>query len=121
MRLLRRFASLFLLAFLLALLGLLVPAPPLWAQQVPDAPAVARLKAALRRPISSASEADSLLAQARRLSYVPGQVVALAQLASIRLQAQPAEPATPLLQEAVQLASQVQQHERSGLGAKPSR
>jgi hypothetical protein len=101
MRLLRCVASL--LAFTLGC-GL---AQPLWAQRVPDAPAVARLRVALRRPASAAPVADSLLAQARQLGYVPGQVVALAQLASIRLQAKLPEQATPLLQEAEQLASQV--------------
>ncbi len=96
MRLPRRFASLLLTLFCLAAL-------PLRAQR----PAVAQLKAALRQPVSSVPAADSLLAQARQLGYLPGQIVALSQLASLRLQAQQPEQATPLLAEATQLAGQL--------------
>jgi two-component system NtrC family sensor kinase len=105
MHLLRRFGTLFLLAVLLH-----VARAPLQAQ-VPDVPVVdkpiARLKAALRQPITSATTADSLLTQARQLAYVPGQIVALSQLAGIRLQEQQPEQATALLLEAKQLAGQL--------------
>jgi two-component system NtrC family sensor kinase len=105
MHLLRRFGTLFMLAVLLHVAG-----SPLQAQ-VPDVPIadkpIARLKAALRQPITSAATADSLLAQARQLAYVPAQVVALSQLAAIRLQEQQPEQATALLQEAKQLAGQL--------------
>jgi two-component system NtrC family sensor kinase len=104
MHLRRRFAS------LLLLLVLCLVAAPLWAQ----GPAVARLKAALRQPIGEVPVADSLLAQARQLGYVPGQIVALSQLASLRLQAQQPEQATPLLQEAVRLAGQLEDMNEEG-------
>ncbi|MDO7885700.1 sensor histidine kinase [Hymenobacter cheonanensis] len=104
MHLRRQFASLFLLAMLC------LAAPALWAQ----APAVARLKAALRQPISEVPVADSLLAQARQLGYVPGQIVALSRLASLRLQAQQPGQATPLLQEATQLAGQLTELSEEG-------
>lgn len=81
MPLLRRFGGLFLL---LSLLGL--ASPPLRAQ-VAASQEIALLKAALRPPAATLPTADSLLAEARRLGYAPGQVVALAQLASLRLQA----------------------------------
>jgi two-component system NtrC family sensor kinase len=106
MHLRRRFAS------LLLLLVLCLAAAPLWAQ----GPAVARLKAALRQPIAEVPVADSLLAQARQLGYVSGQVVALSQLASLRLQAQQPEQAAPLVQEAVQLASQLENMNEIGWG-----
>lgn len=77
---------------------------------------MARLKAALRQPIAEVSVADSLLTQARQLGYVPGQVVALTQLASLRLQAQQPEQAAPLVQEAVQLASQLENMHEIGWG-----
>jgi signal transduction histidine kinase len=99
-----RFAS------LLSLFVLCLSAAPLWAQ----APAVAHLKAALRQPISEVPVADSLLVQARQLGYVPGQIVALSQLASLRLQAQQPEQATPLLQEATRLASQLEDMNEEG-------
>ncbi|HEX8328079.1 MAG TPA: ATP-binding protein [Hymenobacter sp.] len=65
------------------------------------------LKAALMQPIASARVADSLLAQARRQASTGAQVVALAQLASIRLQQQEPAEATRLLQEAERLAPQL--------------
>jgi two-component system NtrC family sensor kinase len=104
MHLRRRFAS------LLLLLVLCLAAAPLWAQ----GPTVVRLKAALRQPISEVPVADSLLVQARQLGYVPGQIVALSQLASLRLQAQQPEHATPLLQEAVRLAGQLEDMNEEG-------
>ncbi|MGI4760844.1 MAG: sensor histidine kinase [Janthinobacterium lividum] len=99
-----RFASLFLL-FVLCLV-----AHPLWAQTA----AVARLKTALRQSIRNAPATDSLLTQARQLGYVPGQIVALSQLASLRLQAQQPELAEPLLEEAVELASQLENMDEGG-------
>jgi two-component system NtrC family sensor kinase len=99
-----------LFASLLLPLVLCLAALPLWAQ----GPAVARLKAALRQPITEVPAADSLLAQARQLGYVPGQIVALSQLASLRLQAQQPEQATPLLQEATQLAGQLEDMNEEG-------
>ena len=68
---------------------------------------VARLKAALGPARGSARGADSLLAEARRLNYAPGQVVALSQLASIRLQQQQPQQAQALLREAEKLAPQL--------------
>gem|GEM_PF-1960810 len=62
----------------------------------------------LKRALAKAdlAAADSLLAQARQLNYVPGQVVALGQLAA-RQQAQDPAAATAHLQEATQLAAQL--------------
>ncbi|QMW05161.1 sensor histidine kinase [Spirosoma foliorum] len=68
---------------------------------------IGRLKSALSQPIYSAQTADSLLTRTRQLAYLPGQVIALCQLAGIRLQQQQNQQATALLQEASQLAEQI--------------
>lgn len=68
---------------------------------------IGRLQAALKRLSPNPVEADSLLTQARRLNYQPGQVVALCQLAAIRFQQQQPDQANALLQEAGQLAAQI--------------
>jgi hypothetical protein len=62
----------------------------------------------LKKALATANleAADSLLARGRRLAYVPGQVVALAQLAA-RQQAQEPAAAAAHLQEATQLAGQL--------------
>ncbi|MDB5268983.1 MAG: two-component sensor histidine kinase [Hymenobacter sp.] len=121
MQKLRCFGCLFLLMLALGPMG-----TPGWAQEVPaadsielplapPAPArpptpiskeVVRLKAALSAPVSSAEATDSLLTQARRLDYLPGQVVALAQLAGLQLQKE--SPRTEaLLKDAEALAGQL--------------
>ena len=75
-----------------------LPAPPRFKTS---------LRAALSQPIRSTRVADSLLTQARQHASIGAQVVALAQLASIRLQQPLPEQATPLLQEAERLAPQL--------------
>ncbi|WP_046245765.1 ATP-binding protein [Hymenobacter terrenus] len=75
---------------------------------------VVLLKKALQQPISSVETADSLLAQARHLAYLPGQVVALSHLAGIRLRQQQPEQAKALLQEAEKIAPQL--HDLSETG-----
>ncbi|GAB4018086.1 hypothetical protein GCM10028808_51520 [Spirosoma migulaei] len=67
---------------------------------------IGRLKAALSQNMTSSPVADSLLIVARQLAYPPGQVIALCQLAGIRLQQQQTQQAAGLLQEASQLAEQ---------------
>ena len=74
------------------------------AEAVSPTQATTALKKALAR--ANLEAADSLLGQARRLGYVPGQVVALAQLAA-RQQAPEPTAAAAHLQEASQLASQL--------------
>jgi signal transduction histidine kinase len=70
---------------------------------VRDQPLTALKKALLKAdPLA----ADSLLTQARQLSYVPGQIVALAQVAARQQAAEPAAT-TATLQEATQLATQL--------------
>ena len=99
-------------------LALILIVPPLWAQvipvdSVPNRPStppfseIGRLRGALRQNAISIDVADSLLTQARRLAYLPGQVVALCQLASIRLQQQQPQQATALFQEAIRTSEQI--------------
>jgi two-component system NtrC family sensor kinase len=68
---------------------------------------ISRLKGALRRNINSVEAADTLLSSARKLAYLPGQVVALCQLANIRLQQQQPDQAAILSQEAKGIAIQI--------------
>jgi two-component system NtrC family sensor kinase len=118
---------------LLLMLALGLMESPGWAQvapapdsiappPAPPAPAhaptlltreVVRLKTALNAPASSVAATDSLLTQARRLAYLPGQVVALAQLAGLRLQEQ-SPHAEGLLKEAEALAGQLHDLKETG-------
>lgn len=67
---------------------------------------VGGLKLALSQPIRSVEQADSLLTVSRQLTYVPGEVVALCQLALQRATQQP-EAAQELLLQAERLAPQI--------------
>lgn len=75
---------------------------------------VGRLKAALRRNINSIQVADTLLSSSRKLAYLPGQVVALCQLTSLRLQLQQPEQAERLSQEAKGIAIQIRDLREAG-------
>ncbi|MBR7209429.1 GHKL domain-containing protein [Microvirga sp. STS02] len=125
MQQLRRFGGFFLLMLMLGLGGI-----PGRAQDVPAADSterppvppraptplpreVVRLKAALSASVGTAEAADSLLVRARRLAYLPGQVVALAQLAGIKLQ-QESPQADGLLKEAEALAGQLHDLKEAG-------
>ncbi|MVM29945.1 two-component sensor histidine kinase [Spirosoma sp. HMF4905] len=68
---------------------------------------ISRLKGALSQPVSSVQLADSLLTLTRQLAYPAGQVIALCQLAGLRLQQQQPQQATALLQQASQVAEQI--------------
>ncbi|WP_460607708.1 sensor histidine kinase [Hymenobacter terrigena] len=125
MQQLRRVSGWFLLMLMLGLRGI-----PARAQDVPDADSterppvpprapmplpkeVLRLRAALSVPVTSAEATDSLLAEARRLGYLPGQVVALAQLASLQLQEESPQ-ADALLKQAEALAGQLRDLKEAG-------
>ncbi|WP_018621811.1 sensor histidine kinase [Spirosoma luteum] len=75
---------------------------------------VGRLKAALRRNVNSIQVADTLLGSARKLAYLPGQVVALCQLTSLRLQLQQPDQAELLVQEAKGIAVQIRDLREAG-------
>ncbi|RYF64194.1 MAG: hypothetical protein EOO39_27110, partial [Cytophagaceae bacterium] len=66
-----------------------------------------RLKAALAKPAGSVEETDSLLTMARQFGSPSAQVVALCQLASLRLQRQQNQQASALVQEANRLTPQL--------------
>ncbi|HET9503136.1 MAG TPA: ATP-binding protein [Hymenobacter sp.] len=78
---------------------------------------VQHLKSALeqagKRPDNPPAPPDTLLAQARRLAYVPGQAVALSQLAAARLPQAPG-PAAALVQDAAQLAASLRDAAEAG-------
>ena len=73
----------------------------------PLAKEVSRLRAALQRTITDPALADTMLAQARRLNYLPGQVVALCQVAAINFQQEQTDLGKTRLREAEQLAGQL--------------
>ena len=75
---------------------------------------IGRLKEALRRNSKSVEEADTLLDSARKLAYLPGQVVALCQLANIRIQQQQPDQAAILSQEAKGIATQIRDLREAG-------
>ncbi|MBO0949318.1 sensor histidine kinase [Fibrella forsythiae] len=66
-----------------------------------------RLKAALAKPAGSIDETDSLLTLARQFGSPSAQVVALCQLASLRLQQQQNQQAATLMQDANRLTAQL--------------
>lgn len=117
--------QLFYFSRIICLIGFWAMLPGLgWAQvaagdSIPARPQlprkeIGRLKAALRQPILSVEDADSLLTMARRLDFKSGQVVALCQLASLRLQQQQWPQAIGALKEAEQLAGQLRDLRESG-------
>ena len=75
---------------------------------------IGRLQTALKRDVGTIEMAESLLTLARRLDYLPGQVVALCQLAGIRFRQQQPQEATALLQEAGKIAGQIQGMSEAG-------
>ncbi len=75
---------------------------------------IGRLKGALRRNINSIEVADTLLGLARKLAYLPGQVVALCQLANTRIQQQQPDQAAILSQEAKGIAAQIRDLREAG-------
>ncbi|MFD2933172.1 sensor histidine kinase [Spirosoma flavum] len=80
----------------------------------PSEKEIIRIKAALSQNISSSQVADTLLGSARKLAYLPGQVVALSQLASIQLQQQQTQQAAASMKEARQIAGQIRDLEEAG-------
>ncbi|MEZ0538261.1 sensor histidine kinase [Fibrella arboris] len=73
-----------------------------------------RLRSTLAKPATSVETTDSLLVQTRRLAYVPGQIVALSQLANLRVQQQQTQEAAALIQEAGRLAVQLRDVNETG-------
>lgn len=76
---------------------------------------IAALKQSLGQMVTDAGQAAALLQTAKDLDYLPGQVVALCQLAGIYDGQQPAESAKSL-QDAQQLAAQVRDFNGAGWG-----
>ncbi|MCX6218100.1 ATP-binding protein [Spirosoma sp.] len=68
---------------------------------------ISPLKAALSEDVNSAEVLDTLLSVSRELAYQPGQLVALCRLAGLRLQKQQPQAAKELLQQAEQIAAQI--------------
>ncbi|WP_461042004.1 sensor histidine kinase [Spirosoma harenae] len=75
---------------------------------------IGRLKSALRRQPNSVQEADTLLNRARKLGYIPGQVIALCHLVGIYLQEQQTQQADALIEEASQLSKQIHDTREAG-------